>query len=142
MAETLPKGSGMEKIHEIALACIGRAVMFGVLAIACVMVGFSFNPVSSLRSGALLTLMMAAVLLWKAWSAGHKDPKTTEVWLYLDENNRPTDQYARLAFAIVMRDVYGMFARLSLIAACTLFAISLVLTLLGFEPFTPDNMRP
>ena len=130
----------MEKIQEVAFACVGRAVMFGVLAIACVMIGFSFNPVSALRSGALLTLLMAAVLLWKAWDARHRDPRRTEVWLYLDENNRPADQHARFAFAVVMRDVYARFARLSLIVACTLFTISLVLTMFGFEPFSPDDV--
>ena len=45
----------MEKVREVAVACIGRAVMFGTLAIGCVMVGFSFNPVSAFRSGAVAT---------------------------------------------------------------------------------------
>src|SRR5690606_33161383 len=75
----------MDRIREVAIACIGRAVMFGWLAIACVMIGFSFNPVSAFRSGAVTALIMAAVLMWKAATAGRRNPRHTEVWLYLDE---------------------------------------------------------
>ncbi len=125
----------MEKVREVAVACVGRAVMFGTLAIGCVMVGFSFNPVSAFRSGAVLTLVMAAVLIWKAVAAQRKNPKETEVWLYLDEHSRPAGEHARLMFAAVMREVYGRFAQYSLFAACAMFALSLVLGLFGFEPY-------
>ncbi|MGE0502129.1 MAG: hypothetical protein AB7I79_14915 [Rhizobiaceae bacterium] len=127
----------MDKVREIAVQCVGRAVMFGVLAIACVMVGFSFNPVSSFRSGAVLTLLMAAILIWKAYHAPSQNPKYTEVWLYLDEGARPSDAHARFVFGTVLREVYGRFAQVTLAVACGLFAISLVLTLAGLEPYTP-----
>lgn len=126
----------MQKIREVAFACVGRAVMFGVLAIACVMVGFSFNPVSAFRSGAVLTLGMAAILIFRAATAHRQNPKMTEVWLYLDESNRPSDAHARFLFGTIMRDVYGRFAQVSLLAACGLFAISLGFSLLGFESYS------
>ncbi|TIW31077.1 MAG: hypothetical protein E5V71_21605, partial [Mesorhizobium sp.] len=59
----------MDEIRRIAVECIGRAVMFGSLAIGCVMVGFSFSPVSAFRSGAFLTLTMVLALMWKAMTA-------------------------------------------------------------------------
>jgi hypothetical protein len=127
----------MEKIRAVAFACVGRAVMFGVLAIACVMLGFSFNPVSSFRSGAVLTLVMAAILIFKAATAHRQNPKTTEVWLYLDEGSRPCDAHARFVFGTLMRDVYARFAQISLVAACGLFVISLGFNLFGFESYTP-----
>jgi type IV secretory pathway VirB3-like protein len=127
----------MQKIREIAFACVGRAVMFGVLAIACVMIGFSFNPVSAFRSGAVLTLVMAAILIFKAATAHRQNPKMTEVWLYLDESNRPSDGHARFVFATVMRDVYARFAQAALLVACGLFVISLGFNLAGFESYTP-----
>ena len=132
----------MDKIREVAVQCVGRAVMFGVLAIACVMVGFSFNPVSSFRSGAVLTLLMAAVLIWKAYAAPRQNPKYTEVWLYLDEAMRPGDTHARFVFATVMRDVYGRFAQVTLAVACGLFAVSVMLNLLGFEAYIPPSAQP
>lgn len=127
----------MEKIRAVAFACVGRAVMFGVLAIACVMIGLSFNPVSSFRSGAVLTLVMAAILMLKAATAYRQNPKTTEVWLYLDEHSRPGDAHARFVFATLMRDVYARFAQAALVAACGLFVISLGFDLLGFQSYSP-----
>lgn len=129
----------MDEIRRVAVACIGRAVMFGSLAIGCVMVGFSFNPVSSFRSGAFLTLTMALVLMWKAMTAATKNPKHTEVWLYLDEKSRPVDASARRVFATVMRDVYGCCARIALGVAVGFFALSLVLMLFGLEAYTPPD---
>ena len=131
----------MDKIREVAFFCIGRAVMFGVLAITCVMVGFSFNPVSALRSGAVMTLGMAAILSWQAFAAQRKSPRKTEVWLYLDERTRPSSPHADYAFATIMRDVYGRFARISLAVACGFYLLSVVLTLFGLEPFTPESFN-
>ncbi len=127
----------MEKIREVAIFCVGRAVMFGSLAITCVMVGFSFNPVSAFRAGAVLTLMMAAILIWKAYAAAGKNPKTTEVWIYLDQRARPADEHARFVFATVMRDVYARFGQASLAVACLFFAISVVFVMFGFEAYQP-----
>ncbi|HHZ10497.1 MAG TPA: hypothetical protein GX405_17140 [Rhizobiales bacterium] len=128
----------MEKIREIALMCVGRAVMFGTLAIGCIMIGFSFNPVSAFRSGAVATLLMATVLMWKALTAMRRNPKSTEVWLYLDETSRPLDQHARFVFGTIMREVYGRYAQFSLLVACALFAISLVFGAFGFEAYDPE----
>jgi Ca2+/Na+ antiporter len=127
----------MEKIREVAIFCVGRAVMFGSLAITCVMVGFSFNPVSAFRSGAVLTLLMAAILIWKAYTAASKNPKTTEVWIYLDQKTRPASEHSRFVFATVMRDVYGRFAQVALAVACLFFAISVVFVMFGFEAYQP-----
>ena len=127
----------MDKIREVALMCVGRAVMFGSLAIGCVMVGFSFSPVSSFRSGAVMTLMMAAVLMWKAMAADRQDPKTSEVWLYLDPAARPAEHQARFVFATIMREVYARYAQRALFAACLMFAISVGFVAFGFKPFEP-----
>lgn len=127
----------MEKIREVAIFCVGRAVMFGSLAITCVMVGFSFNPVSAFRSGAVLTLLMAAILIWKAYAAAGQNPRSTEVWIYLDHKARPADEHARFVFANVMRDVYGRFAQAALAIACLFFAVSVVFTMFGFEAYQP-----
>ena len=127
----------MDKIREVAVACVGRAVMFGALAIGCVMVGFSFNPVSAFRSGAVMTLAMAAILIWKAVAAARQNPKMTEVWLYLDEHTRPAGDHARYLFATIMREVYGRFAQATLAVACGFFAVSVVLNLFGFEAYQP-----
>ena len=129
----------MEEIRRVAFECVGRAVMFGSLAIGCVMVGFSFNPVSALRSGAILTLLMALALMWKAMTAGSRNPRHTEVWLYLDEKSRPVSDPARRTFGTIMRDVYAGFARAALCVAVGFFLLSLVLMLFGLEAYAPPS---
>lgn len=129
----------MEKIREIAIFCVGRAVFFGSLAIGCVMIGFSFNPVSAFRSGAVLTLVMAVVLLWKAMAAQSQNPKRTEVWLYLDENVRPPEAQAKFIVSTIMRDVYGKFAQAALGVAFGFFLISFLLMAFGLEPYQPPR---
>ena len=124
----------MELVRRTAVACIGRAVLYGSLAIGCVMMGFSFNPVSALRSGAVLTLVMAVVLLYKAWTATGQNPKHTEVWLYLDEHTRPSDQHAAFVFGHVMREVYARFGQIALGVAIAFFLASAVLVAFGFKP--------
>jgi Ca2+/Na+ antiporter len=128
----------MDKIREVAVFCIGRAVMFGSLAITCVMVGFSFNPVSAFRAGAVLTLLMAAILIWKAYAAARQNPKSTEVWVYLDDKARPANEHSRFVFATVMRDVYARFGQASLAVACLFFAISMVFVMFGFKADQPE----
>jgi len=123
----------MEKIREITVQCVGRAVMFGTLAIFCVMLGLSFDPAAAFRAGAFMVLAMSGVLLFKAMNAFRTNPKRTEVWLYLDEKSRPSEADAKFVFAIVLRDVYGRFARASLGVAVVLFGVSLALTLAGVE---------
>ena len=131
----------MDEIRRIAVECIGRAVMFGSLAICCVMIGFSFNPVSTFRSGAFLTLTMALVLLWKAMTAATRNPKHTEVWLYLDEKSRPVDGPARRVFGTIMREVYELYARIALGVAVGFFLLSLVLMLFGLEAYAPPGKQ-
>lgn len=125
----------MEKTRNIAFFCVGRAVFFGSLAICCVMLSFSFHPVMSFRAGAFMALMMAAVLLWYAMTAAKRPPKRTEVWIYLDEKTRPMNDHARRAFALLMREVYGLYARAALKTAVGFFILSVILQLLGVTPF-------
>ncbi len=123
----------METIRQIAFVCVGRAVGFGTLAIACIMLSFAFSPPTAFRAGALLALIMAGILILKAHYAGRQQPKHTEVWLYLEEGLRPRDAEARRRFAGVLRETYGRFAAGALAAACCMFFVSVVLLATGLE---------
>ena len=124
----------MEKTRNIALFCVGRAVFFGSLAIGCVMLSFSFHPVMSFRAGAIMALMMTAILLWYAMTAAGRPPKRTEVWIYLDEKTRPMNDHARHAFGLLMREIYAIYARASFRAALGFFIFSVALQILGIGP--------
>ncbi|MFC6488844.1 hypothetical protein [Nitratireductor sp. GCM10026969] len=121
----------MEKVRETAFVCIGRAVLFGGFAVVLVMLSFSFDMVLALYAGAVLMLVMAEILILKAFAAPWQNPKKTEVWGCLDERARPAAAAGRMAFAAVLREVYGRFARNSYAVACSFFAASLVLRGLG-----------
>ncbi|MCR5858359.1 hypothetical protein [Mesorhizobium sp. J428] len=130
----------MNQIRQVAVECVGRAVMFGWLAIGCVMVGFSFAPVSSFRSGAVLALIMSLILLWRAMTAASRNPRHSEVWLYLDEVNRPAETDARFVFTTIMREVYGHYAQVTLWVAVGLFGASALLQLGGLTPYSPPTV--
>lgn len=122
----------MEKIHQIAFICIGRAVLFGAFAIALIMLCLSFDPARAFLAGAMLTLVMAEILIVKALIVHWQNPKRTEVWGYLDNRIKPSGPSGRAVFANVLRDVYVSFARNSFTAACSFFAASLVLRFVQF----------
>jgi hypothetical protein len=82
---------------------------------------------------------MALALVWKATTAATKDPRRTEVWLYLDEKSRPIDVAAQRVFGTVMRDIYGLYARIALGVAAGFFLLSLVLMLFGLQPYVPPQ---
>jgi hypothetical protein len=125
----------MPEIREIAVFCVGRAVMFACLAIVLVMLAFAFHPVWAFQAGAIMTLIMAGILVWKAQTAHRRRPEKTEVWLYIDENKRSSLQQAHALFASELRDVYARFAQISFTMACLLFVLGLIMSLIGVQPY-------
>lgn len=124
----------MQKIRDIAFMCVGRAVFFGTLAITLIMLSLAFHPVASFKAGALLSLVMAAVLLFFAMTASKRPARKTEVWLYLDEASRPINDHAQKAFSTLMREVYGIYAHRAFNAAVGLFVVAMLLQLFGVTP--------
>lgn len=122
----------MRKIQDLAFACVARAVMFGTLAISCIMLSFSFNPALAFRAGAVLTLVMSAILVIKAIVAPGLNHRRTEVWAYLDEATRPQDLHAQKIIGGVMREHYIHFAWVTFYAAMALFVASILSSLFGF----------
>lgn len=119
----------METIRKTAFVCIGRAVMFGSLAIGLIMLSFSFDPALALYAGAILTMAMSEILIIKAIILPWQNPRRTEVWTCLDPSSRPVGASGRAVFQVVLRDVYAFFARNSYTIACSFFAASAVLRL-------------
>ena len=79
----------MEHMRRIAYETVLRACGFASLAIFCVMVGMSFMPRLAFQAGGFLTTLMAVVLILKAYEARTKDYRHTEMWLYLEKDERP-----------------------------------------------------
>lgn len=121
----------MEDIRRVAYETVLRACSFASLAIFCVMIGLSFLPRSAFQAGGFLTMLMTAVLVFKAMEARTKDHRRTEVWLYLDKNTRPAKNFAQPAISAVMRETYLTFARWTAIISIVMWSIALAFSFIG-----------
>src|SRR5712692_5694325 len=100
----------MEHMRRIAFETVLRACGFGSLAIFCVMIGLSFEPRAAFQAGGFLTMLMAAILIFKAREALTKNYRKTEMWLYLPKEARPPEAYAQWASSTILRETYLTFA--------------------------------
>ena len=121
----------MEHMRRIAYETVLRACGFGSLAIFCIMVGMSFMPALAFQAGGFLTTMMALILIYKAYEARTKNHRQTEMWLYLEKDQRPPAAYAQWASATVLRETYLTFALWTSLIAISLWVIALLFGLAG-----------
>lgn len=121
----------MDDIRQIAFAIVLRACGFASLGIFCFMIGFSFDPRLAFQTGGVLTLLMVAVLVLKAFESQTKDYRRTELWLNLPEENRPPKDYAQWASSTVMRETYFLFARWTAFISIVMWSLALLFSLAG-----------
>jgi type IV secretory pathway VirB3-like protein len=119
----------MEELRRLAFVSIGRACGFAGLAILCVMIGLTYDPLVAVRSGGILMTIATMVLLLKARGALSKDVRRTEMWIMLDEAKRPSAEYAQWAGATVLRDAYLWFAQYAAGLSIVLWSVALILSL-------------
>jgi hypothetical protein len=118
-------------MRRLAFETVARACGFGSLAIFCVMVGMSFEPRLAFQTGGTLTMMMTGVLFLKALEARTKDCRKTEMWLYLDKEQRPPLAVAQRVTSALMRETYLTFALWTSVIAICMWAVALVFSLIG-----------
>lgn len=121
----------MEHMRRIAFETVLRACGFGSLAIFCVMIGMSFEPRLAFQAGGFLTVLMAAILILKAYEARTKPYRKTEMWLYLSKEQRPPEAYAQWASATVLRETYLTFAQWTAGISIVMWVLALVFWLAG-----------
>ena len=120
----------MEEMRRIAFETVARACGFGSLGIFCFMVGLSFEPVVAFQAGGTLTVLMALVLVFKAYEARTKDYRRTEMWLYLPKELRPPQTYAQWASATVLRETYLLFAQWTAGIAIGIWVLALIFSVI------------
>lgn len=123
----------MDEMRKLAYESVQRACGFGMLAIICVMVGMSFDPVRVFQAGGVLTLMMTFILILKARYALTQNYKKTEMWLYLDKNFRPPEAYAQWAASTVLRDAYFTYAQYTAMISIVMWVIALLMHMSGIK---------
>ena len=122
----------MEDMRRIAFETVLRACGFGSLTIFCIMIGLSFEPRIAFQAGGTLTLVMVAVLLFKAQEALTKHYRRTEMWLYLPKELRPPEASAQQTTSVVMRETYLTFALWTSAIAIGMWLVALFFSLMGF----------
>lgn len=121
----------MEHMRRIAYETVLRACGFATLAIFCVMIGMSFMPKLAFQAGGFLTTVMAFILILKAFEARTKDYRRTEMWLYLEKDERPPAAYAQWASATVLRETYLTFALWTSIVSIAMWVLALAFAFFG-----------
>ncbi|MEM8877377.1 MAG: hypothetical protein AAGD23_05845 [Pseudomonadota bacterium] len=119
----------MDPLRNAAYTSVGRACGFVGLAILVTMAGLSFDPVMATKTGALFTTFLAVFLIVRAQQAPNTPFRRSEVWLLLDEEDRPDDRYAQWAYSNVMRDTYLWFAHYMAAIAAVLWLVTVTLKL-------------
>lgn len=117
----------MEHLRQAAMVSVGRACGFAGLAIACVMIGLSFDPPQMVRAGAILTFLLALALCAKAWIALKQDYRGTETWLMLPRQHKPPAEIAQATLPTVLRETYYRFARFSAGVSAGLWLVAVFL---------------
>lgn len=123
----------MEMYRNAAMFAVGRAVFFGGFAITMIMLAFSFDFLLSLRAGAILTLILSALLLWFGQTAPRRRPERSETWILLAENDRPKSEAMRRVFHQAMQETYYFYSLRAFAIAMVLMAGYLVLAMFGVE---------
>ena len=123
----------MSEVERAVEQSVARGVGFGALAIALVVAGLAGYPQLALRSGAVLALLMWAILRLKALRAPRRPYKRTEVWLLLDPRPAWPAEVAQRLIGEALRRTLERYARFVLVAAIGLWLASLVLPTLGLR---------
>lgn len=119
----------MDAIRRAALVSVSRACGFFALGVLCVMLGFAHDAQRSAQAGSLLFFALALGLIWKAQLASGANHKKTETWLMLAPEDRPPEATAQTVLSVILRDVYLLHARYSVLAAAILLLAAVTLSL-------------
>lgn len=120
------KADPLRRLRTLAEISTARACGFAGLATFCLMVGLSGSPQAALKAGGYCALLVVAVLLMLAQQAPLRPYKRTEIWLMLDQAERPPEAYAQMLFAQVRRETFLRFAGYHALAAAALLGTAML----------------
>lgn len=121
----------LERIRSCARHSVGRGFLFALLAIATGVAGMIGWPVSALRMGALLSMLMTTILVMRGSRAHRKPYRRTETWVLLGRRHGIAEERAQAVIAGILADTYWRFADLSAALALGMWTGVLALALLS-----------
>jgi hypothetical protein len=120
-----------DRIEYFATFSIRRALGFAMLGIGTVMIGLIYDPALSLRTGATLTAIVAAILAWKGQRAPACPYRHTEVWMLLDQRHGLPEEHAQQVIGRVLATTYQRHAALCCYAAVGMWGMSVFFRLMA-----------
>lgn len=117
----------LQRIYQSADLSIRRACGFAYLAIVTAMVGMASDAYLSIKTGAILSTLVCAVLVYKALRAPTLPYARTELWILLDKHHDLPKERAQAIIGGVLRERY--FWHAERLAAGTAVAWLLVFAL-------------
>jgi hypothetical protein len=118
------------RIEAKAELSVGRGCAFGGIAIGTFMIGLISEPPLAFQMGGVLTLLACFILILKANLAPSRPYKRTEVWLLLDQSERPGPAIAQQVIGSTLQYVYLRFALNAAWLAALLLIASVVFRVL------------
>jgi hypothetical protein len=128
----------LERIRSAALVSIGRAFLFFMLAVGTVMFGLIAWPYLAFKSGAILTSLLATILVLRAGLAPRQDFRRTETWILLDKRHSLPAHRAQGIFANVLQETYRRFAIYAAAMACACWMLAFAFWMAA--PYAPARM--
>lgn len=120
-----------QRVRALAVHSVGRGCFFAALGIWCVMIGLISDPLQSLKSGAILAMMVACVLLLKAGHVTRRSYKKTEVWIMLGRSIELHPDVAQRIITVTLREIYLRYTLYAVLAAIVFWVTTLLFWLSG-----------
>jgi hypothetical protein len=108
----------MDQIRRLAVLSVRRGCGFAGLAVATVMSGLMFD-----HALAVLTAIVAVVLLVRGIAAPRRNFRETEVWYLLPREERPPGDHGGRVINGILRDVYLQHAEWAAVIAVGLWLV-------------------
>jgi len=113
----------MHAIEQAAFVSVGRACGFAGLALFCLTFGLSYDPALAARTGVIVCLFTALVLLLYGLHAPNRPYKKTELWIILKKDHRPPPGVAQRMIGETLKRTYLWFAHKTFLVALVFFVL-------------------
>lgn len=117
----------MEAIENAAIISVGRASGFAALAIVCIVMSLSYEPLVAARAGCILCLIVAAILFHFAMRAPSRPYQQTELWIILAREDRPPKPVAQRIIGSILQQTYRKFGQYAVLSALVFMILSIIL---------------
>jgi hypothetical protein len=122
----------MIKFTRFAAFALARDSIFVLLAVATLMLGFSFEPVFAFKIGATLELIFSLVLLLRSICLTENHFVHSEVWSVLTSDERPAGKFGQQLAQAQFEELLLHFAKAAAGLAVALYSSALFIAIVRF----------